>query len=221
MNNTISSIPAAEFLSALADGELGGAAIDTALIAFHQDGGAALSSWSTYHLIGDVLRAPSTAGHGADAKFLAGFRRRVLDEPPVSAAVANTVLAGAMPENFIYRNKLTSSEKLLETPQVRGRASNDESFRWKLAAGFASLAAVAAIAWNISGFSSPLIGSQIAQGLAPQQVLVASPQGPVVRDARLEELLAAHRQFGGMSALQAPSGFLQNATFDTSQGMRR
>ena len=46
---------------------------------------------------------------------------------------------------------------------------------------------------------------------------MTSPQGPVVRDARLEELLAAHKQFGATSALQEPSGFLRNATFDIPQ----
>ena len=31
---------------------------------------------------------------------------------------------------------------------------------------------------------------------------------------RLDALMAAHRQFGGPSALQNSSGFLRNATFD-------
>ena len=35
---------------------------------------------------------------------------------------------------------------------------------------------------------------------------------PVLRDARLEQLLAEHRQYGGMSALQMPAGFLRDAT---------
>jgi sigma-E factor negative regulatory protein RseA len=42
-----------------------------------------------------------------------------------------------------------------------------------------------------------------------------SPHGPVLRDARLEQLLAEHRQYGGMSALQMPAGFLRDATQDT------
>ena len=35
----------------------------------------------------------------------------------------------------------------------------------------------------------------------------------MLRDPRLDELLAAHRQLGG-AALQMPSGFLRNATFE-------
>jgi sigma-E factor negative regulatory protein RseA len=101
--------------------------------------------------------------------------------------------------------------------QHRGPAANDGIFRWKLAAGVASLAAVSAIAWNAWGGLGSDSGAQLAQASAAAQVLVASPQGVVVRDARLEELLAAHRQLGATSALQEPSGFLRNAAFDQPQ----
>jgi sigma-E factor negative regulatory protein RseA len=50
---------------------------------------------------------------------------------------------------------------------------------------------------------------------------VDSPAGPMVRDARLEEMLAAHKEVGGMSALQVPSGFLRNATFETPRNVGR
>jgi sigma-E factor negative regulatory protein RseA len=36
----------------------------------------------------------------------------------------------------------------------------------------------------------------------------------MLRDPHLDALMAAHRQFGGPSALQNSSGFLRNATFD-------
>ena len=51
----------------------------------------------------------------------------------------------------------------------------------------------------------------------PAQATLASagnePQ-VMIRDPRLDELLAAHKQFGGTSALQMPAGFLRNATFE-------
>jgi sigma-E factor negative regulatory protein RseA len=47
-------------------------------------------------------------------------------------------------------------------------------------------------------------------------VVVQTAQGQVLRDVRLEELLAEHRQYGGMSALQMPAGFLRNATYDAA-----
>ena len=37
---------------------------------------------------------------------------------------------------------------------------------------------------------------------------------PMIRDPNLDKLLAAHRQFGGASALGTSSGFLRNATFE-------
>ena len=102
-----------------------------------------------------------------------------------------------------------------------GVAANDGSFRWKLVAGVASLAAVSVIAWNAAGLLSPTSAPQLALAPELQQVVVASPQGPMVRDARLEELLAAHKQLGGATALQVPSGFLQNATFETPLNVKR
>jgi len=49
----------------------------------------------------------------------------------------------------------------------------------------------------------------------PSRVVVGSGGGApqiMLRDARLDELLAAHQQAGGAS--QMPSGFLRNATFE-------
>ena len=39
----------------------------------------------------------------------------------------------------------------------------------------------------------------------------------LLRDARLEQLLTDHRQFAGQSALQGPTGFIRNATYDASE----
>ena len=36
----------------------------------------------------------------------------------------------------------------------------------------------------------------------------------MIRDPQIDAFLAAHRQFGGTSALQTPTGFLRNATFE-------
>ena len=111
----------------------------------------------------------------------------------------------------------TSSKTIADLIHHRGPASNDGNFRWKLVAGMASLAAVSAMAWNASGLLlSPASLSQLAQSSFPQIVVTSTP-GPMVRDARLQELLAAHKQFGATSAFQESSGFLRNATFDMPQ----
>jgi sigma-E factor negative regulatory protein RseA len=202
LNIMKSTMTTPELLSALADGQLGEHDAATALEACGQDG-SALDCWNTYHLIGDVLRTPA----GQTASSLAvggetGFARRL------SAQLAHEVVASPV---AVPVARLPASPDIVHH---RGPASNDGNFRWKLLAGVASLAAVSAIAWNASGLMAPAATLQLAQDASPQ-IVVTSPQGPVVRDARLEELLAAHRQFGTASALQESSGFLRNATFET------
>jgi len=218
MNSNLPNTPSdpltREILSALADGELAGAEFAVALEACQRDGDAAFASWSSYHLIGDVLRSPASGLRAADAQFLARFNQRL--NSPLSQPFGGQAYAQ---DSKAYSADLEPVAQKIQPAMVSGpdrrAASNDGSFRWKLVAGFASLAAVTSVAWNISGLSSPASTGQLAQAQLPlQQVLVASPQGPVLRDARLEELLAAHRQLGGRSALQEPSGFLRNATFE-------
>ena len=194
-----------ELISALADGQLGPESLDAALQACGAEASAVVS-WSTYHLIGDVLRSPAQAALAADPAFVARLSQRLAMEPPRTAAGH----AGAAQPAPLRPD--TSAHGL---GQRHGDASNDGSFRWKLAAGFASLAAIGAMAWSLAATVAAPAGPQLAQAPAAPQVIVDSPQGPIVRDARLEELLAAHKQLGGTSALQVPSGFMRNATFET------
>ncbi|MDO9359289.1 MAG: sigma-E factor negative regulatory protein [Polaromonas sp.] len=190
-----------ELISALADGQLAGDDFAAALAMCETDS-TALASWESYHLIGDVLRLPQLQAQAVDNAFVERLRARLAQEQAVVAAVPMATPA--------------------PVPVRADKAANDSRFTWKLVAGFASLAAVVAVAWNAgSGSLSPAAGPQLARTEAPQQVLVMSGQGPMVRDARMMELLAEHKQFGGTSALQMPSGFLRNATFETSQGERR
>src|SRR5690606_20258907 len=94
----------------------------------------------------------------------------------------------------------------------REPAAND--WRWKLLAGVASVAAVAAVGWNMLGASAPAAsGPQLAA--APAVTPAAVPRAAaMIRDARLDQLLAAHRHLGAAGALQTSSGFLRNATFE-------
>lgn len=210
MNTLNPSSNISELLSALADGEIGSEECAAVLQACQPDE-AAFADWRAYHFIGDVLRSAAPMP-GADPVFLDRLNLRLAQERTLGMVVQPVGLDSAA------QAKAKSASDVIHH---RGRAANDGSFRWKLAAGFASLAAVSAIAWNASGLLAPASAPQLAQGPALQQVLVASPQGPMVRDARLEELLAAHRQLGGASALQVPSGFLQNAAFETLRSAGR
>lgn len=186
-----------ELLSALADGELQGEELAQALALCAQDG--ARAHWRDYHLIGDVLRAPELARASDGEQFLSRLRG-ALGEQALAAP-----LAVSLPVSFV------------------APAANEALFRWKMVAGFASLAAVAAIGWN----SLSALRGDAPQGaqLAVAQPAVATVQtelaqaGPqvMIRDPRLDELLAAHKQYGGASALQLPAGFLRNATFEAPQ----
>ena len=225
-----------EQISALADGSLQGRDLSNALDAIASDD-AARSTWGTYHLIGDVLR---TGGHApcSDASaFVARLQKRLAAEAPRAVPVSVATQPAA-------------ARRIKVEPVA---AANEPVFRWKLVAGAASLAAAAAIGWNLVGFGSPDAsggGMQLAQQQSQPSVqqalqsqahadvnpvLVASQGGSTVaandrlepsarvqggngepqvmlRDARLDLLLEAHRQAGGAS--QMPSGFLRNATFD-------
>lgn len=205
-----------ELLSALADGELKGEELANALRLCGDP--QARGAWHAYHVIGDVLRSPALAPAEDGERFLARFREQLSRESR-AAAVPPVVL-----------------EPRVESGH-EAAAANDPVFRWKLAAGFASLAAVAAIGWSSftalqsEGISGPqLAAAQPAAGvpasveaasvqLAPAQPVEVAQGGPqvMIRDPRLDELLAAHKRFGGASALQLPAGFLRNATFEAPQ----
>lgn len=209
-----------EFLSALADGELLTEEFSTLLQACEQDP-AASGSWNTYHVIGEALRSPGSAAQLADFAFLARLNQQLANEPSSGTGLQPVLMpvpdAGAVciPAYGVQAGK------------NRGPASNDGHFRWKMVAGFACAAAVCVITWHVSGSMMPASGPQLAQlgtlaeDVAPPQVVVASPQGLMVRDARLEEMLASHKQLGAASALPVPSGFLRNATFEMQQGLGR
>ena len=204
-------LPASETLSALVDGELSLGAylseLDAPLEAGHSH-----SDWNAYQVIGQVLKgaiAPGEAG-GADVAFLQRLNTRLLNEKMTPAASRGAPVVS-----------------IVTLPTSRHLAANDGQYRWKLLAGFATLGAVVAVTWSLLGGAGGFGesgGPQLARNLItnplPDQVLVASPIGPMVRDARLEELMAAHKQLGGTS-LQAPSGFLRNAGFENSPNSQR
>jgi sigma-E factor negative regulatory protein RseA len=191
-------------VSALVDGELSAAELD-ALFQDKADLAGWDADWRTFHLIGDVLRGSEPV---APSRL-----------PPDFAA---TVM-GRLHDGAVLQPVSTES-----VVHLRGASANDAVFRWKLVAGLASMAAVAAVGWALVGTVTPSSGAgpqmaltsptvtQDAPQEVPQAVVVQTPQGQVLRDARLEQLLAEHRQYGGMSALQMPAGFLRNATYDAA-----
>lgn len=101
-------------------------------------------------------------------------------------------------------------------------ASNASVFRWKALAGVsfaAFLGVVVSAVWMQSGQrNGPEVASVSPSVSLPSAVVSEAGTGPMLRDPQLDELMAAHRQLGGHSALQVPAGFLRNATYEGSVG---
>jgi len=203
---------ALERLSALVDGELDGDAAVQACSHWRESGGAR-SSWHAYHVIGDVLRSDDLGCDPArDAGFLEALRARLKDEPVVLAPQA---LEHSRPATAQLANGARSRRWSWAAPSA-------------VAAGFVAVAGVVMLTRGPAMPSDPSVAASLAQVSPAAQPLIAStrtsptaganePQalvanGKLIRDARLDRYLAAHKQFAGSSALGVPSGFLRNAT---------
>ncbi len=211
------SAAARERLSALVDGELESHVVVQACTAWRDDG-EHRSTWHAYQLIGDVLRSDDLASEPSrDVAFLSALRGRLAAEPvvlatqPIDAAGStDRVLAGS--------------------PRARGWTWVGAS---AVAAGFVAVAGVlvltrvpgvppkpAAVPDSIALSAAPAAQPrpaavvQVTNTAAEPQALVAN--GNLIRDARLDRYLIAHKQFAGTSALGVPSGFLRSATADTA-----
>lgn len=210
-------------VSALMDGE---ATEDdwSALWAAGADGDdTGQAAWHRYHLIGDVLRAggSSTGWCGTAASLNASG----------STAFAQQVTRLAQAQGML--TEVSRPERTLPVKAEPIQAANDGVFRWKMVSGMAAFVAVVAVSWGVVGLdrnpgdavlavapaaSIQTVSTAETNRLVTQApVLVNTPQGQVLRDARMQELMQTHRQLGGASALQAPAGFLRTAAFDAQQ----
>jgi sigma-E factor negative regulatory protein RseA len=202
-----------EWLSALFDGECSDAAVQ-ALLA-QGDDASDRATWDLYRCIGDALRAGAASAAPADPARVQAVMARVATLPRPERPAASTPITPLS----------------AQTPASPTRtAANDALFRWRLVAGLATVAAVVAIGWQIGavvGSTPSATLADNASAVAPVRTVAApavppvaaggTSEGrePVLRDPQLEELLAAHRQWGGASALQPSVGFLRAASFDT------
>jgi sigma-E factor negative regulatory protein RseA len=243
MNNANDQVSAAELLSALADGELD-AAQATSLVQASRAEPALLQTWASYHAIGQVLRAHTSDAVRAPQRVAVSSATTSSTVSTSASTPANTQSAATQatgsPAIPVFNAATQSgvSEVLAAPVQT---AANDSVFRWKLVAGVAALAAVGSMVWALVGGQGNPAGAQLAQRTAPAPAVVATARTPaspattaptevsaaqagsaeaaqvMIRDPHLDELLAAHKQFGGASALQQPAGFLRNATFQPAR----
>ncbi|WP_417283332.1 sigma-E factor negative regulatory protein [Comamonas sp.] len=239
-----------EQLSALVDGEATLPSMPGVLAYAESDEGQ--QSWRMYHLIGDVLRSPELAHH-SQHDILSGVRAHMEREPRAFTGGADDMPLGQLQQ--------VAAAEAAQPSQLHRGAANASVFRWKMAAGFASVAAVAAIGWGAllgGGADEGRAGAQLA-ALSPQSVAavahgasvalagIAAPevddahialgadaqsstvvavttpngQSVMLRDPRLDELLASRNQFSSAANLQMPASFLRNANFATSQSAQR
>lgn len=195
-----------ERISALADGQLVG---DEFAHAMDWVGSSeqARASWHAYHVIGDALRSVELTDCSRDRAFAARVCERLAQVDPVGLQ-ADAVSPPGQPTPV--------RAPVVADAAVQG--ANDAVLRWKWLTAAASLMAVAVLGWHLgqtgTGATTQLAGAPSAAATADTVAAAASEPAVMLRDPRLDELLAAHRRFGGTSALQMPAGFLRNATFE-------
>lgn len=176
-------------LSSLMDGDLadGDAA---ALCRDWRDDAQLRVTWHAYHLIGDVMRSEDLAHDGArDEAFLHALRRRLADEPVVLAPAATV----ASPVRRRRRGWMA--------PMA-------------VAAGFAAVAGVMVVTRLAAPGDSPgaVIAAQPAAAVrvsTDRPAPLAGVEGVLIRDARLDRYLEAHKQYGPSAAL-VPGGVVRS-----------
>ena len=213
MSNDLELNPAtAEQLSALADGELETSAVAAACASW-RDNESARARWHSYQLIGDVLRSDDLASSAQkDAAFMSALRARLSTEAVVLA-----------PEPLVVAVAERDRES---TGVVRGRG-----WSWMapsaVAAGFVAVAGMLMVTQSPAPGIDPVgavmssarpseSGAMMVAAPAPSASSLVEPQalvadGQLIRDARLDRYLAAHKQFAGVSVLGMPSGFVRSA----------
>lgn len=198
---TDSLIEHGELVSGLVDGQLRDTEFSQAM-ALLESSGEARQRWHNYHVVGDAMRTGQADVRPHESDFVLRLRARLQQEPAPLTLQDAPDLA-----------------KIHGTPRP---SANDRW--WRLVLGLTSVAMVTVVAWQgFQGLVSP--GAQLAAAppANPSTVTQAQSGAPVanvgaapvmIRDPQIDAFLAAHRQFGGTSALQTPTGFLRNATFE-------
>jgi sigma-E factor negative regulatory protein RseA len=178
-----------ELISALADGQLAGEELARGVQVAAADA-RSREAWYAYHVVGEALRTGRAGAGMAPEAFLAKLQVRLREEA------------------------ITAPQPAAQLQVVRTQHEAANDWRWKLVAGVASVAAVAAVGWNVWGTTAS-VNAQPQLAAAPAATpQMAEASMPMIRDPRLDQLLAAHRQLGGATAFAASSGFLRNATFE-------
>ena len=189
-----------ERLSAVVDGELPDGGHPGSIFSDFDRGDR--SAWSSYHLIGDVLRSDDLAiSPATSAAFMARFAASLEAEPHVLAPAASARRA---------------TRRLLE-------------LRRRMVPTLAVAAAAATLTWivvpQMHGIGVGQGGVQVASVQSPQggdvqrvaMATVPPPDGNIIRDARLDQYLEAHQQFAQQPVMMDSMPLIRSAAL-TTQG---
>lgn len=193
-------------LSAWMDGELPGLDhVDAA--ADFLDSDEARADWHAYHVMRDVLRGgDSTPTAHGDQEFLARLNVRLALEPKARIT--------ALPLKKVARFNLADFAQ--RTSANAGIFGKIRAFGAVCSVLLAVLVGALWSPWSV-GPETSMVGATVSNPsvavMIPEDLSEVDPNG-MIRDPSLDQLLNAHRQMGGHSALQKPAGFLRNATFE-------
>lgn len=168
-------------LSALMDGQ-GDAGQAERACSLWRSNAQARECWHTYHLIGDAMRSDELAGApGRDMAFLSALRGRLSTEPVPLA------------------------------PQPLPKATVARWRHWwvapgAVAAGFVAVAGVLMVV-RLAGTEAKVAVPVAAAGGPPDVTVV---NGQLIRDARLDRYLAAHRQVSNGAAVHVPGAVVRS-----------
>lgn len=178
--------------------------------------------WSALHdgELSEAQAAALVSACLADESLMLQWRSMSLISHVMHAQQGSLVIQQVQPV-------IAAQPSLTQEPARVQEAANDGVFRWKMLASVAALAAVGSLSWALLGAPSDKAGlaqnsvmaqNQNAPVLVPGQGLiavggqVAGQEITMIRNPRLDELLLAHKQFGGVSALQQPAGSLRSVS---------
>ena len=168
----------------------------------------ARATWHTYQIVGDVLRSADLAPSADEADFWARLSEKIAREPGRPSAQGGG--------NAIQESPCIDSSRF----EIPSSSANATAWRWKALAGVAGTAMLGVMGFGLWAQTQHSTTAQLAIHLAAPAAdvnapvtLVQSSNGAMFRNPELDELLVAHRQLGGHSALQLPAGFLRNATY--------
>ena len=203
-------------LSALADGELDATATASLCTGWGEHA-QTRAAWHAYQLIGDVLRSDDLASTPAhDAAFLTSLRARLADEPTVLAPQPVQGLS-ELPQSAVLGRRLSKRTWLASAAMAAGFVMVAGATLVIRAPG-PQADADRQLVVNSSGATRQGGGIETVSHAAPArevaEATVVATDPRLIRDARLDRYLAAHKQFSGSSVLGVPSAFLRDSATD-------